>query len=105
MLEKLFALKDHDTSVRRELVAGLTNFMTISYIIFVQPYFLSAAGMNHGAVMVATCISSALATFLMAFPCHGLSDGVPFVHLSGSESGVPRSPKTKAAALSRSRMR
>ncbi len=67
MLEKLFALKDHDTSIRRELVAGLTNFMTISYIIFVQPNFLSAAGMNPGAVMVATCISSALATFLMAF--------------------------------------
>ena len=67
MLEKLFALKSHDTSVRRELVAGLTNFMTISYIIFVQPNFLSAAGMNPGAVMVATCVSSALATFAMAF--------------------------------------
>ena len=67
MLEKLFQLKSNDTSVRRELVAGLTNFMTISYIIFVQPNFLAAAGMNPGAVMVATCVSSALATFLMAF--------------------------------------
>ena len=67
MLEKLFALKSHGTSVRRELVAGLTNFMTISYIIFVQPNFLSAAGMNPDAVMVATCVSSALATFAMAF--------------------------------------
>lgn len=67
MLEKLFELKNHNTSVRRELVAGFTNFMTISYIIFVQPNFLSAAGMNPGAVMVATCVSSAIATFLMAF--------------------------------------
>ena len=67
MLEKLFALESHGTSVRRELVAGLTNFMTISYIIFVQPNFLSAAGMNPGAVMVATCVSSALATFAMGF--------------------------------------
>ena len=54
MLEKLFELKNHNTSVRRELVAGFTNFMTISYIIFVQPNFLAAAGMNPGAVMVAT---------------------------------------------------
>ena len=67
MLEKLFGIKEHNTSVRRELVAGLTNFMTISYIIFVQPNFLSAAGMNPGAVMVATCVSSAIATFAMAF--------------------------------------
>ena len=67
MLEKLFGLKEHNTSMRRELVAGLTNFMTISYIIFVQPNFLSAAGMDPGAVMVATCISSAIATFAMGF--------------------------------------
>ena len=67
MIEKLFDLKSHNTSVRRELVAGFTNFMTISYIIFVQPNFLAAAGMNPGAVMVATCVSSAIATFLMAF--------------------------------------
>ena len=67
MLEKLFGLKEHGTSLRRELVAGLTNFMTISYIIFVQPSFLSAAGMDHGAVMVATCVSSALATLFMGF--------------------------------------
>ena len=67
MLEKLFGLKENSTSLRRELIAGFTNFMTISYIIFVQPNFLSAAGMNAGAVLVATCVSSALATFLMAF--------------------------------------
>ena len=67
MLEKLFGIKAHNTSVRREFVAGFTNFMTISYIIFVQPNFLSAAGMNPGAVMVATCVSSAIATLFMGF--------------------------------------
>ena len=67
MLEKLFAIKENDTSLRREFVAGLTNFMTISYIIFVQPAMLSLSGMDYGAVMVATCLSSALATFFMAF--------------------------------------
>ncbi|MXV82628.1 NCS2 family permease [Candidatus Poribacteria bacterium] len=67
MLEKLFAIKENGTSLRREFVAGLTNFMTISYIIFVQPAMLSLSGMDYGAVMVATCLSSALATFFMAF--------------------------------------
>lgn len=67
MLEKLFRLKEHGTSIRREIVAGCTTFMTLSYIIFVQPYFLKQAGMDEGAVLVATCVSSALATFLMAF--------------------------------------
>ena len=67
LLERLFALKKAGTSVRREFVAGLTNFMTISYIIFVQPSLLSIAGMDYGAVMVATCVSSAIATFFMAF--------------------------------------
>ena len=67
ILEKLFELKKTGTSVRRELVAGFTNFMTISYIIFVQPALLSIAGMDSGAVMVATCVSSAIATFFMAF--------------------------------------
>ena len=67
MLEKLFAIKENGTSLRREFVAGLTNFMTISYIIFVQPSMLSLSGMDYGAVMVATCLSSALATFCMAY--------------------------------------
>ncbi len=67
MLEKLFRLKEHGTSIRREIVAGCTTFMTLSYIIFVQPYFLGQAGMDPDAVLVATCVSSAFATFLMAF--------------------------------------
>ena len=67
MLEKLFRLKENGTSIRREIVAGCTTFMTLSYIIFVQPTMLSKTGMDYGAVMVATCLSSAGATFLMAF--------------------------------------
>ncbi len=67
MLEKLFRLKENGTSIRREIVAGCTTFITLSYIIFVQPVLLSIAGMNPGAVMVATCLSSAGATILMAF--------------------------------------
>ena len=52
LLEKLFALKENGTSlIRREFVAGLTNFMTISYIIFVQPSMLSLSGMDYGAVV------------------------------------------------------
>lgn len=66
MLKGLFDLKEHDTTMGREVVAGLTTFMTMSYIIFVQPAVMGAAGMDPGAVMVATCISSALGTVLMA---------------------------------------
>ena len=67
MLEKLFRLQESGTTVRREIVAGCTTFMTLSYIIFVQPAVLSAAGMDSGAVMAATCLTSALAMLLMAF--------------------------------------
>ena len=67
MIEKLFDLQGSGTTVRREVVAGCTTFMTLSYIIFVQPAILSVTGMDSGAVMTATCISSALAMILMAF--------------------------------------
>ena len=67
MIEKLFDLQASGTTVRREIVAGCTTFMTLSYIIFVQPAILSVTGMDSGAVMTATCISSALAMILMAF--------------------------------------
>ncbi len=66
MLERLFNLKEHNTNPRTEIMAGITTFMTMSYIIFVQPTVLGAAGMDPGAVMVATCISAALGTVLMA---------------------------------------
>ncbi len=67
MLERLFRLKRNNTDVKTEVVAGITTFMTLSYIIFVQPTVLSACGMDFGAVLVATCVASAAATFLMGF--------------------------------------
>lgn len=69
-VEKLFKLKEHKTNVRTEIIAGITTFLTMSYIIFVQPAILSnpyGANMDFGAVMVATCLAAALATFVMAF--------------------------------------
>ena len=65
VLERLFHLADHRTTVRTEIVAGLTTFLTMAYIIFVQPTVLSAAGMDFGAVLVATCIASGIATLMM----------------------------------------
>ena len=67
MLENLFHLKAAGTTLKREIVAGCTTFTTLSYIIFVQPAVLSAAGMDPGAVMTATCITSAFAMVVMAF--------------------------------------
>lgn len=67
MLERLFRLEANGTTVRQEVIGGASTFMTMSYILFVQPAVLSLTGMDFGAVMVATALSSALATFLMAF--------------------------------------
>jgi AGZA family xanthine/uracil permease-like MFS transporter len=65
VLERLFHLSAGNTTVRTEITAGLTTFLTMAYIVFVQPAVLNAAGMDAGAVFVATCLSSALATLLM----------------------------------------
>ena len=66
MLERLFKLKEHDTTVRTEIVAGITTFLTMAYIIFVNPSILAAAGMPQDAVFVATCLIAALGTGIMA---------------------------------------
>lgn len=65
--EKQFKLRENGTDFRTEVLAGITTFMTMAYIIFVNPGILSATGMPFGALLVATCLSSALATLLMAF--------------------------------------
>ena len=73
MLNQIFRLAEHGTTVRREIVAGLITFLTMSYIIFVQPQVLSGqmfgrpTGMDFEAVMAATCLAAALATLVMAF--------------------------------------
>ena len=65
MLEKFFRLQENNTTIRTELVAGITTFMTMSYIIFVNPSILSETGMDFGAVMVATIVASSTAMILM----------------------------------------
>ena len=66
-LDALFALSENRTSVRTEVLAGTTTFLTLAYIIFVQPALLASVGMDFGAVFVATCVASAVATLMMAF--------------------------------------
>lgn len=66
MLERFFKLDEHGTTVRTELVAGVTTFLTMAYIIFVNPSILGAAGMPKEAVFVATCLIAALGTAIMA---------------------------------------
>lgn len=67
MLEKLFRLRDNKTTVRTEIVAGLTTFMTMAYILAVNPYFLGFAGMPRGGVLVATALAAFIGTLFMAF--------------------------------------
>ncbi|MBR4139626.1 MAG: NCS2 family permease [Lachnospiraceae bacterium] len=65
-LEKLFHLKEHKTDVKTEIMAGVTTFMTMAYILAVNPSILSAAGMDSGAVFTATALASCIGTLLMA---------------------------------------
>ncbi|SAI74663.1 permease [Bordetella ansorpii] len=67
MLDKLFRLREHGTTARTEIIAGITTFLTMSYIIFVNPDILSSTGMDRDAVFVATCLAAALGTLIMAF--------------------------------------
>jgi AGZA family xanthine/uracil permease-like MFS transporter len=66
MFETFFKLKEHGTTVRTEVIAGLTTFLTMSYIIFVNPDILSTTGMDRDAVFVATCLAAALGSMVMA---------------------------------------
>ena len=67
MLEKIFKLAEHKTSVKTEAIAGLTTFLTMAYIIFVNPSVLGQAGMDKSAVFVATCLAAAIGCFIMGF--------------------------------------
>jgi len=66
MLERYFHLKEHGTTFRIEVLAGVTTFLTMAYIMFVNPSILSDAGMDRDAVFVATCLGSAIGTLVMA---------------------------------------
>lgn len=78
MLERLFKLKEHGTDVRTEVIAGITTFMTMAYILFVNPDILSATGMPFGAVMTATALSAGITTILA-----GLMANYPYALASG----------------------
>lgn len=78
MLENIFKLKEHNTSVRTEVVAGITTFMTMAYILAVNPSILSEAGMDANAVLIATCLASFIGTACMA-----LMANMPFALSAG----------------------
>ncbi|MGN0966038.1 MAG: NCS2 family permease [Candidatus Coprovivens sp.] len=78
MLDKIFKLKQHKTKVSTEILAGLTTFMAISYIIFLNPIILEGAGMDKGAIYMATILASAIGTFMM-----GIIANVPYVQSAG----------------------
>ena len=65
MLQKLFHLKENSTDIKKELLAGFTTFITMAYIIFVNPQMMSSTGMELGAVFVGTCLAAALACIAM----------------------------------------
>ena len=67
MLERIFKLNEHNTNVKTEIVAGITTFMTMAYILAVNPSILSDAGMDVNAVLIATCLASFIGTVCMAF--------------------------------------
>ncbi|WP_286232543.1 NCS2 family permease [Thalassotalea sediminis] len=67
MLERLFSLSAHNTNFKQECIAGITTFLTMAYIIFVNPAMLADAGMDKNAVFVATCLAAAIGCFVMGF--------------------------------------
>ena len=77
-MEKFFKLKEHQTDVKTEFIAGITSFMTMAYILAANPRILSAAGMDAGAVFTATALASAIASIMMA-----LLANLPFVLSAG----------------------
>lgn len=77
-LEKTFKLKDNGTTARVEVIAGITTFLTMAYVIAVNPDFLSTTGMDKGALLTATCLAAGLTTILMGFYAN-----LPFALASG----------------------
>ena len=79
LFERLFQLQQHGTTVRTELLAGVTTFLTMSYIVFVNPESLGTPGMDAGAVSVATCLAAARGSAVMALAANfpvGMAPGM-----------------------------
>lgn len=77
-MNNFFKLEENNTTVKTEVIAGITTFVTMAYIIFVNPQILAEAGMNQGAVFVATILSAVIGTLIMAFVAN-----VPFAQAAG----------------------
>ena len=96
MLERIFHLTENKTTVRQELLAGLTTFMTMAYVVVVNPQILSQAGMPVDGVLFATCISAAIATLVMGLWANypialapGMSLNAYFTYTIVQQRGVP----------------
>ena len=77
-LDSHFKLTEHKTDVKTEIIAGITTFITMAYILFVNPDMLSIAGMDYNSVFLATCISAAVGTLIMGFYAN-----IPFAQAPG----------------------
>lgn len=95
-LDKVFHLSENHTSVRQESLAGLTTFVAMAYILFVNPSILGASGMNKGAVFTATALSAILGSLLMGFLANypiaiapGLGDNAFFTYSVVLAMGIP----------------
>ena len=78
-LEQIFKIREHNTTIKKELLAGFTTFITMAYIIFVNPQIMSSTGMDQGAIFVGTCLAAAVACFVMGFIANwpiGLAPGM-----------------------------
>lgn len=96
LLERLFHLSEHNTTVRRECLAGLTTFVSMAYILFVNPIILGDAGMDPGAVFTATALSAIMGCLLMGFLANypiaiapGLGDNAFFTYSIVLAMGMP----------------
>ena len=100
-LDKKFGLTANGTTARREVIAGLTTFLAMAYITVVNPDILSDAGMDFGAVFVATCIAAAVGTLMMGVIANypvamapgmgsGAHESCPWVSLNGMALAVSR---------------
>ena len=79
MIQQFFKLDEHQTTIKTEILAGLTTFVTMGYIIFVNPQIMASAGMDSGASFVTTCLVASLACFIMGLYANwpiGLAPGM-----------------------------
>ena len=93
---KLFRIKENNSTIRQEIIGGTTTFMTMAYILFVQPAVMHAAGMDFGAVLLATCLSSAFAILVMGLYANypialapGMGQNIFFTYTVVLTMGIP----------------